>query len=339
MSRQAGGLPAANPRSEPAIRQAKDLLERILLALVVAAALAGWAAPGPGRLLERHQAINVVLAVLVFASGMAVPAGVVSRVRALAPRLVVVVITATAALPLLAFALSRLLGPAALRDGVLAVGVAPAEVASVAITGIAGGEAGAAAVLLLASTLICVVVAGPILSVAGGSVAGGHSVSSVHVLVTLTLVVGLPLLAGVALRRLMAADDRVGDGFQALAIIAVVVLVWLVSAQVQLSAAYGTLVAVLVALIALSAAAGLLLSWHLAPAARTGVVLHVSAWRNGAGGNRWPGPPAIPASGISSWRTRRSRCGRRRCAGPGKPAGTRAPATASPCCAMTRWPG
>jgi predicted Na+-dependent transporter len=271
VSRQAGGLPAANPRSEPAIRQAKDLLERILLALVVAVALAGWAAPGPGRLLERHQAINAMLAVLVFASGMTVPAGVVSRVRALAPRLAVVVITAAAALPLLAFALSRLLGPAALRDGVLAVGVAPAEVASVAITGIAGGEVGAAAVLLVASTLICVVVAGPILSVVGG-----HGVSGVHVLVTLTLVVGLPLLAGLLLKRLMTADDRVDDGFQALAIIAVVVLVWLVSAQVRLSAAYGTLVAVLVALIAASAAIGLLLSWRLAPAARTGVVLNVS---------------------------------------------------------------
>jgi len=213
----------------------------------------------------------VVLAVLVFASAMTVPAGVLSRVRALALRLGIVVIAAAAVLPLLAFALSRLLGPAALRDGVLAVGVAPAEVASVAITGIAGGEVGAAAVLLVASTLVCVALAGPILSVAGG-----QGVSAVHVLITLALVVGVPLLAGLVLKRLTATSDRVDDGFQAFAIVAVVLLVWLVSGQVRLSAAYWTLAAVLVALIVASAAIGLLLGRRLESPARTSVVLTVS---------------------------------------------------------------
>ncbi len=213
----------------------------------------------------------MVLAVLVFASAMTVPAGVLSRVRALALRLGIVLIAAAAVLPLLAFALSRLLGPAVLRDGVLAVGVAPAEVASVAITGIAGGEAGAAAVLLVASTLICVAVAGPILSVAGG-----HGVPAVHVLITLSLVVGVPLLAGLVLKRIAAAIDRVDDGFQALAILAVVILVWLVSGQVRLSAAYWTLAGVLVALIVTSAGIGLLLGWRLESPARTAVVLNVS---------------------------------------------------------------
>ena len=233
--------------------------------------MTGWAASGPARLLDRHQAIDVVLAVLVFASAMTVPAGVLSRVRALALRLGIVLIAAAAVLPLLAFALSRLLGPAVLRDGVLAVGVAPAEVASVAITGIAGGEAGAAAVLLVASTLICVAAAGPILSVAGG-----HGVPAVHVLITLSLVVGVPLLAGLVLKRIAAAIDRVDDGFQALAILAVVILVWLVSGQVRLSAAYWTLAGVLVALIVTSAGIGLLLGWRLESPARTAVVLNVS---------------------------------------------------------------
>jgi BASS family bile acid:Na+ symporter len=222
-------------------------------------------------MLDRHQAIDVVLAVLVFASAMTIPAGVLSRVRALAPRLGIVVIAAAAALPAVAFALSRLLGPAALRDGVLAIGVSPAEVASVAITGIAGGEAGAAAVLLVASTLVCVAVAGPVLSVAGG-----HGVSAVHVLITLALVVGAPLLAGLLLRRLLAAGDRSADGCQVLAIVAVVAAVWLVSGQVRLSAAYWALAGVLVALIAASAAIGLLLAWRLESPARTAVLLNVS---------------------------------------------------------------
>jgi predicted Na+-dependent transporter len=223
------------------------------------------------RLLDRYQAIDVVLAVLVFVSAMTVPVGAASRVRALATRLWAVVAASAVVLPLLAFALSRLLGPAALRDGVLAVGVAPAEVASVAITGIAGGEVGAAAVLLAASTLICVAVAGPILAVVGG-----HGVSAVHVLIALSLVVGVPLLAGLVSRRLMTPTDRVDDGFQALAILAVVVLVWLVSGQVRLSAAYAALAGALVALIVASAAIGLLLAWRLDPPARTAVVLTVS---------------------------------------------------------------
>ena len=223
------------------------------------------------RLLDRHQAISVVLAILVFASAMTVPAGVLHRVRALAPRLGLVVIATAVALPVLAFVLSRLLGPGALRDGVLAVGVAPAEVASVAITGIAGGEVAAAAVLLVASTLVCVAVAGPILVLVGG-----HGVSSVHVLISLVLVVGVPLVAGLAVKRLAATGERIDLASQAVAIVAVIVLVWLVSGQVRVSAAYGTLLAVLVVLILASAGLGLLFGWRAEPRARTSVVLTVS---------------------------------------------------------------
>jgi len=258
-------------KGELAIRRSRALLERMLLALVVAAAILGWAVPGPARSLDRHQAINAVLAAIVFASASTVPAGAGSRLRALAPRLSVVVITAAVALPAAAFALSRLVGPAPLRDGVLAIGVAPAEVASVAITGIAGGEAAAAAVLLIASTLICVAAAGPILLVAGGS-----GVPATRVLATLALVVGLPLLAGLLRGRLTAAGGRAGDGFQVLAIVAVVILVWLVSGQVRLSAAYVALAAVIVALIVTSAAIGLLLARGLQRPARTAVLLSVS---------------------------------------------------------------
>ena len=231
----------------------------------------GWRAPGAPRLLDRHQAISIVLAILVFASAMTVPAGVLHLVRSLAVRLGLVVIATAVALPALAFGLSRLLGPSALRDGVLAIGVAPAEVASVAITGIAGGEVGAAAVLLVASTLICVAVAGPILALVGG-----HGVSSVHVLISLILVVGLPLLAGLAVKRLAGPDERADLGSQAAAIVAVVVLVWLVSGQVRISAAYGTLLGVLAALILASAALGRLLSWRIESGAATSVVLTVS---------------------------------------------------------------
>jgi predicted Na+-dependent transporter len=253
------------------MRKTVNTLERAMLVLVIAAAVLGWAAHQSVLFLDHYQAISIVLGILVFASGATVPVGALSRLRVLAPRLTVVVIAAGVTLPVLTFALSRLLPSTSLRDGVLAVGVAPAEVASVGITGIAGGEVGAAAALLVASTLLCVVAAGPILSVVAG-----HGVSSVHVLISLTLVVGLPLVAGLTLRHRMTLSDRASHAFQALAIVAVVVLVGLVSGQIHLSAAYGPLLGILVALIGASTVIGLLLGWRLAHSARIGVVLNVS---------------------------------------------------------------
>jgi hypothetical protein len=57
--------------------------------------------------------------------------------------------------------------------------------------------------------------------------------------------------------------------------VAVVVPVWLVSAQVRLPAAQGMLIGVLVALILASAFLGMLLAARLTPSARTSVVMNV----------------------------------------------------------------
>jgi len=99
------------------------------------------------------------------------------------------------------------------------------------------------------------------------------------VLISLVLVVGLPLLAGLAVKRLTGAGrpaERAELCAQAVAIVAVVVLVWLVSGQVRVSAAYGTLLGVLVALILASAVLGRLLGWRIESGAATSVVLTVS---------------------------------------------------------------
>lgn len=66
-----------------------------------------------------------------------------------------------------------------------------------ALTGIAGGEVVAAAGLLVASTLLAVLLAGPILGLLGV-----HSaVSQLGLLSTLALVVALPLIADCAMRK------------------------------------------------------------------------------------------------------------------------------------------
>jgi hypothetical protein len=84
------------------------------------------------------------------------------------------------------------------------------------------------------------------------------------------------LVAGLAVKRLAATGERIDLASQAVAIVAVIVLVWLVSGQVRVSAAYGTLLAVLVVLILASAGLGLLFGWRAEPRARTSVVLTVS---------------------------------------------------------------
>ena len=59
-------------------------------------------------------------------------------------------------LPALAWAAARLVPAGPLRDGVLAVGLAPCEIASVATTAMAGGEAAVAAGVLIGSTVAAV---------------------------------------------------------------------------------------------------------------------------------------------------------------------------------------
>ena len=136
------------------------LLDRFLLPLVLISAGLGIAVPGPGRRLDANGAILITLAVLVFCTGTSVTFADISGVRAASRRIVLVLAATTIALPVLAWLASRLVSDPMPRGGVLAAGVAPVEVASVAFTGLAGGEVAVAAGLLVASTLLTVLLAG-----------------------------------------------------------------------------------------------------------------------------------------------------------------------------------
>ena len=173
-------------------------LDRFLLPLVLVVAGLGVALPAPGRRLDAGGAILITLAVLVFCTGSSVTFADIRGMRAAAGRMALVLAATTVILPVLAWLASRLVTGAALQGGVLAAGVAPVEVASVALTGMAGGEVVVAAGLLIASTLLTVLLAGPILRLLGA-----HSaVSQLGLLSTLALVVALPLIAGCAMRTL-----------------------------------------------------------------------------------------------------------------------------------------
>jgi predicted Na+-dependent transporter len=269
------GRPAAGPWRRPPLTRLADALDRLLLPLVVLAAAVGIAWPGPGRHLDAGNAILITLAVLVFCTGASLTFRDLAAVRTAGGRLLVVLAVSTVTLPAAAWLASRLVSGAALRGGVLAAGVAPSEVASVALAGLAGGEAGLAAGLLVASTVVTVLLAGPILGLLGA-----HSATSqLTLLATLALVVALPLLAGAALRTADPLGGRDRAPLRAAGTVSLLVLLWEVASELHLTGSDARLLAALLLYLACGAGLGALLGTG-APRARRAAVLLPTAMRD-----------------------------------------------------------
>jgi bile acid:Na+ symporter, BASS family len=159
-----------------------------------------------------------------------------------------------------------------LRSGMQTVGVAPAEVATVALCVIAGGEAAVCATLLAASTIITVVAAGPILSLLGASV----TVSSAGLLGNLAVVIALPLAAGVALRAVWSPGPEVDAAVRLVTVLALLLLLWQVASQIRLDSAYVKVIVALVVYVAGSAALGWVLALRAPAGQATAVLLPVA---------------------------------------------------------------
>jgi predicted Na+-dependent transporter len=257
------------PLAPPRLVRVADVLDRYLLLLIVVPAALGVAVPAPGRYADARGAILDTLAVLVFCTGASMTFAEMAAIRAVSRRVLVVLAVTTVTLPALAWLASHLVTGAALRGGVLAAGAAPAEVASVALTGLAGGEVALAAGLLVASTVLTVLLAGPILSVAGA-----HSAASqLGLLATLALVVALPLAAGAALRTIGPFDGREQPLLRILGIVSLLALLWEVASQVRLQASDTRLILALLLYLAAGAVLGWLLSIGAASRQRTAIIL------------------------------------------------------------------
>jgi predicted Na+-dependent transporter len=254
------------------MKAAADSSERFLLVLVLAIAAVGVAVPSPGRALAAGGGIDAALAVLVFATGLSLRLADLAAVRLAWRRIAIVLLVSTAALPALAWAASQLISNQELRSGMQAAGVAPAEVATVALCVIAGGEAAVCATLLAASTIITVVAAGPILSLLGASV----TVSSAGLLGNLAVVIALPLAAGVALRTAWWPGPVVDAAIRLVTVLALLLLLWQVASQIRLDSAYVQVIVALVVYVAGSAALGGVLALRAQPAQATAVLLPVA---------------------------------------------------------------
>jgi predicted Na+-dependent transporter len=174
------------------------------LAAVLAATVIGLSAQRPLSWLAARQGINVLLAVLVFATAVTVEPAALRRAALAWRSLLAALAAGVIVLPALSWAASRMVPAGSLRDGVLAAGLAPCEIASVATTAMAGGEAALAAGLLIGSTLAAIAVAGPALALETGH--AGFSPGGIAG--SLALVVALPLAAGIALRATLPAAAR-----------------------------------------------------------------------------------------------------------------------------------
>jgi predicted Na+-dependent transporter len=204
-----------------------------LIAVLFAAAL-GLSVQAPLAWVASHQGINILLAVLVFATAVTIEPAALRRLTTMWRPLLAALTAGITVLPALSWAVSRIVVSGSLRDGIMTVGLAPCEIASVATTSMAGGEAALSAGVLIGSTLIAVGAAGLILALE----ADHASVHPGHIIVSLALVVVLPLAAGLLLRARIRLGARGERTAATTAVLAVAALVALIAAEVHLSARY-----------------------------------------------------------------------------------------------------
>jgi predicted Na+-dependent transporter len=263
------------------------------LIAVLAAAILGLTVQRPLAWLAGHQGINVLLAILVFATAVTIDPTALRRLVSVWRSLLIALVVGITVLPALSWAVSRIVGVGPLRDGVLVVGLAPCEIASVATTAMAGGAAAVSAGVLIGSTLAAVALAGPILTLE----AGHAGISPGGIIANLALVVALPLAIGLAARacaeapprdisfapaaRLLAAarvlsTARAEAVASRTALAAVAALVALIAAEIRLSAGYLAVAAALLLFLLGSALVGRALGARAARPTGTALLLTTS---------------------------------------------------------------
>jgi predicted Na+-dependent transporter len=223
--------------------------------IVLTAAAVGLTARGALSWLVNHEGINVLLAILVFATATAMDPRSLRELPQLWRRGGLALLAGVTLLPALSLLASRLVASGALRDGVMTTGLAPCEIASIATTAIAGGNVAAAGGVLLGSTLLTVTLGGPILALEA------HH-SSVHpgaIIANLLLVVALPFALALGLRFRSTLSARQETGAATTSTLAVAGLVALIASEVHLTLDYFGIAGALLAFLMASIILGVLL--------------------------------------------------------------------------------
>jgi BASS family bile acid:Na+ symporter len=242
------------------------------LALVLVAAALGLTVQSPLAWLVRHQGINVLLAVLVFSTAISIEPTTLRRLPSLWRDLVYALAVGITVLPAISWLAAFLVHEGPLRDGVVTVGLAPCEIASIATTAMAGGSVVLAGGLLIGSTILTVSVAGPILALETHHA----SVHPGHVVTNLLIVVAIPLALALAIRVRYPLPTRLEPVAQATSSLSVAALVALIAAEINLDLDYLRVAASLLTFLAASIALGLFVGRNNRVGSRSALLLTLS---------------------------------------------------------------
>jgi BASS family bile acid:Na+ symporter len=200
---------------------ARRWLERVPDLLPALALLAtGLARVVPSARLAAH--VDVVLALLVFVTALDIEPHQLVRVAAHARSIALLAVLPLIALALGGWGLAQFVhGP--VRDGTLALGLAPAEVASVGLIGLMGGASELAIAVLAVSLVLSAVGGPPVLAVLGHA---AHGAPVAPLLGRFALVVIVPLAVGVAVRGALPALARREAALSTTSSLIVVVLIF-----------------------------------------------------------------------------------------------------------------
>ncbi len=252
------------------LRQVASAYPELLIVLV--AAIIGLTVQRPLAWLTSHNGINALLVVLVFSTAITIEPAAVRRATASWRPLVVTLVVGATVLPALSWLVSRMVSAGSLRDGVMCVGLAPCEIASVATTAMAKGEASLSAGVLIGSTIVTVVIAGPILALE----AGHASVDPAHIVLNLFLVVALPFAVGLATRAIRPLGVRAEQAALTVATVSVAALVALIAAEIHFNDRYVAVAGSLVLFLATSIVIGRLVGWSLPNPTSSSILLTTS---------------------------------------------------------------
>jgi predicted Na+-dependent transporter len=242
------------------------------LVIVAVAAVVGLSVQGPLEWLDRHQGIDVFLVILVFSTALGIEARSLRRLPASWRPLSVALLAGITVLPALSFGVAQLIGSGPLRQGVTTIGLAPCEIASIATTAMAGGDVALAGGVLIGSTVLSVLLAGPILALE----ASGTALDPWHILVNLAWIVEAPLVAGVVVKRRIELAQTTLRWAATTSTASVAVLVALVAAEVHFAVAYLAVLGATVVFVAVSAGLGLLVRRRATVPAQKSLLLTMS---------------------------------------------------------------
>ena len=200
----------------------------------------------------RHQGIETLLVVLVFATAINIEVRSLRQLPALWRQLAVALAVGISLLPALSWLAAHLIARGSLRDGVMTIGLAPCEIASIGTTAIALGDATLAGGILIGSTILTVSAAGPILALEVPQA----SIHPAHIIVNLLIVVAAPLVLGVATRSSVRLPARTESMASVAITVTVAALVALIAAEVHFARRYVPVVAVIVLFVLVSAVVG-----------------------------------------------------------------------------------